>query len=44
MTYCVRNVNAADVIEDGRWSPLMISCHSFLLITSTNPPLATTKL
>lgn len=43
-TYCVLKVNAADVIEEGRCSPLIISCHNFLLITSTNPPLAITKL
>ena len=44
MTYCVLSVNAADVIEDGRPSPLMTSCHSFLLITSTSPPRAMTRL
>lgn len=43
-TYCVLKVNAALVILDGKWSPLMISCHSFLLITSTSPPRAITKL
>ena len=42
--YCVLNVNAAEVMELGSPSPLMISCHSFLLITSTRPPLATTRL
>lgn len=44
VTYCVRNVKAAEVIEDGRCSPLMISCHNFLLMTSTRPPRAITKL
>ena len=29
---------------EGRCSPLMISCHSFLLITSTSPPRAITRL
>lgn len=43
-THCVLNVNAALVILDGRCSPLMISCHNFLLITSTSPPRAITKL
>ena len=43
-TYCVLSVNAADVIEDGRPSPLMTSCQSFLLITSTRPPRAVTRL
>ena len=43
-TYCVRKVKAADVMDEGRWRPLMISCHSFLLMTSTSPPRATTKL
>lgn len=43
-TYCVLNVNAALVMLDGKWSPLMISCHNFLLITSTRPPRAITKL
>lgn len=43
-TYCVRRVNAALVILDGRWSPLIISCHNFLLITSTSPPRAITRL
>lgn len=43
-TYCVLRVNAADVIEDGNPRPLMTSCHNFLLITSTKPPLATTRL
>lgn len=40
----MRKVNAADVMEDGSRSPLMISCHSFLLITSTSPPRAITRL
>lgn len=43
-TYCVLKVNAALVMLDGRCSPLMISCHSFLLMTSTSPPRAITKL
>lgn len=43
-TYWVRRVNAAEVILDGKCRPLMISCQSFLLITSTRPPLAITKL
>lgn len=43
-THWVRKVKAADVIDDGRWRPLMISCHNFLLMTSTSPPRATTKL
>ena len=43
-TYCVLRVKAAEVMEDGRPSPLMISCHCFLLMTSTKPPLATTRL
>lgn len=43
-TYCVRSVNAALVMLDGRCRPLMISCHNFLLMTSTKPPRAITKL
>ena len=43
-TYCVRRVNAALVMEEGRFKPLVISLHNFLLITSTRPPLATTSL
>lgn len=43
-TYCVRSVNAALVMLDGRCRPLIISCHNFLLMTSTNPPRAITKL
>lgn len=43
-TYCVRNVKAALVMLDGKWSPLMISCHNFLLMTSTSPPRAMTRL
>jgi hypothetical protein len=43
-THCVLSVNAADVIEEGSPSPLMTSCHSFLLMTSTRPPLAMTRL
>lgn len=43
-TYCVRRVKAAEVIEDGKPSPLIISCQSFLLMTSTRPPRAMTRL
>ena len=43
-TYWVRKVKAADVMDDGRCRPLMISCHNFLLMTSTRPPRATTRL
>lgn len=43
-TYCVRSVNAALVMLDGKCKPLMISCHNFLLMTSTKPPRAITKL
>lgn len=42
--YCVRNVNAALVMDGGRPSPRMISCHNFLVITATIPPLWTTNL
>ncbi len=41
--YWVRKVNAALVIELGKFSPLVISLHSFLFMTSTRPPLDTTK-
>ena len=44
ITYCVRRVKAAEVIEDGRLRPLMISCHCFLLMTSTRPPRKVTRL
>lgn len=44
LTYCVLKVNAAEVIDDGSRRPLMISCHNFLLMTSTRPPLAITRL
>ena len=44
LVYWVRRVKAAEVMEEGRPSPLMISCHCFLLMTSTSPPLATTRL
>ena len=37
-------MKAADVMDDGRLSPLMISCHCFLLMTSTRPPRAVTRL
>jgi len=43
-TYWVRKVNAADVMLAGNRRPLIISCHSFLLITSTSPPRNTTNL
>ena len=43
-TYCVLSVKAADVMDEGKFRPLMISCHCFLLITSTKPPRAQTKL
>ena len=43
-TYCVLSVNAADVMDEGSPKPLMTSCHSFLLITSTRPPRAMTRL
>lgn len=43
-TDCVRRVKAALVIEVGRLSPLVISLHSFLLITSTRPPFSVTSL
>lgn len=43
-TYCVRRVKAALVMLDGKCKPLIISCHNFLLITSTKPPRAITKL
>lgn len=43
-THCVRNVNAALVIEGGRPRPRMISCHNFLVMTATMPPLWTTNL
>ena len=44
ITYCVRKVNAAEVMEEGSRRPLMISCQSFLLMTSTRPPRAITRL
>lgn len=43
ITYCVRNVNAALVIDDGRFKPFVISLHNFLLMTSTKPPFETTN-
>jgi hypothetical protein len=43
-SYCVLRVNAALVIDDGKLSPLVISLHNFLLMTSTKPPLDTTNL
>ena len=42
-TYCVRKVKAALVMLEGRLSPLQISRHSFLLMTSTRPPFETTN-
>ena len=42
-TYCVLSVKAALVILDGKLRPLHTSLHSFLLMTSTSPPLLTTK-
>ena len=42
-TYCVRNVNAALVIDDGKLKPFVISRQIFLFITSTKPPRATTN-
>ncbi len=38
LTHCVRRVKAALVMEVGRFRPLVISRHIFLLITSTKPP------
>ena len=43
-THCVLRVKAAEVMEDGKLSPLMISCHCFLLMTSTRPPRSVTRL
>jgi len=37
-------VKAAEVMDEGKPKPLIISCHCFLLITSTRPPRATTRL
>ena len=37
-------MKAAEVIEDGKLSPLVISLQIFLLITSTKPPRSTTSL
>ena len=42
-TDCVRRVKAALVMEVGRCSPLVISLHSFLLMTSTRPPFSVTS-
>lgn len=42
-TYCVLSVNAADVMDEGRLRPRVTSRQSFLLITSTRPPLLTTS-
>ena len=43
-THCVLNVNAAEVIDEGKFKPLITSCHNFLLMTSTRPPRPTTSL
>ena len=43
-TYWVLRVKAAEVMEEGRLRPLMISCHCFLLMTSTRPPRKVTRL
>jgi len=43
-TYWVLSVKAADVMEDGNPNPLITSCQSFLLMTSTRPPRAMTRL
>ena len=43
-THCVLRVNAAEVMDEGRLRPLMISCHCFLLMTSTRPPREVTRL
>ena len=42
-SYCVRKVKAAEVMDEGKLSPLVISLQIFLLITSTSPPRATTN-
>lgn len=42
-TDCVRRVNAALVIELGKFNPFVTSRHNFLLITSTRPPFPTTN-
>lgn len=42
--HCVRRVKAALVMEVGRLSPLVISRHSFLLMTSTRPPFSVTSV
>jgi len=43
VTHWVRRVNAALVIDDGKFKPLVISLHNFLLMTSTSPPFDTTR-
>jgi len=43
-TYCVLNVKAALVMDGGKPKPRIISCHSFLVMTATIPPLWTTSL
>lgn len=43
-TYCVRKVKAALVMDGGRPKPRIISCHNFLVMTATIPPLCTTSL
>lgn len=42
-THCVLRVKAALVIEVGRFRPLVISLHNFLLMTSTRPPFSVTS-
>lgn len=39
----MRSVKAALVMDVGRFSPLVISRHSFLLMTSTRPPFSVTS-
>ncbi len=44
VSYCVRSVNAALVMDVGRLRPLVISLQIFLLMTSTSPPFSVTSL
>ena len=44
LVYWVLSVKAAEVMELGSLNSLMISCHCFLLMTSTRPPFSTTLL
>lgn len=44
LTHCVLRVKAALVMEVGRFRPLVISRHIFLLMTSTKPPFSVTSL